>query len=70
MLQQFINHILIWKGKSSYGQESWGRDSGARDLSPELHRNLTSSGTDSQFTENEIGTGTSSMLDLASKVKY
>lgn len=35
----------------SNGQESWGRDSGARDLSPD-HR-PHSSGTGSQMTENE-----------------
>lgn len=56
-------------GKSStYGQESWGRDSGARDLSPEPHRVGTScGGTDVQLTDNETGT-TSSMIHLANKV--
>lgn len=42
-------------GHSNNGQESWGRDSGARDLSPDLHR-PNSSGT-SQMTENEAAAG-------------
>lgn len=56
-------------GKSStYGQESWGRDSGARDLSPEPHRvGASCGGTDGQLTNNETGT-TSSMIHLANKV--
>lgn len=57
---------------STYGQESWGRDSGARDLSPEpsTHRiPATSSGGDSQLTDNETGGGTTaSMIHLANKV--
>lgn len=55
---------------STYGQESWGRDSGARDLSPEPHRVPASSGTDSQLTDNETGGvgGGSSMIQLANKV--
>lgn len=47
------------------GQESWGKDSGARDLSPD-HKIPASSGTDSQITENDMPT--SSMLSLARKV--
>lgn len=49
-------------GKTSYGQESWGRDSGARDLSPEPAR------MHEALMENESSGGTSVMLQLASKV--
>lgn len=51
-------------GKSStYGQESWGRDSGARDLSPEPHR----VSADCQLV-GDSDTGTTSMIHLANKV--
>lgn len=67
---------------SSYGKESWGRDSGARDLSPEpnsMHRMHETLATESQPTmDTEMGGivgsggggggGTSAMLHLASKV--
>lgn len=53
--------------KNSYGQESWGRDSGARDLSPEPHRMHENLNADDQLMDNEPG-GTSAMLQLASKV--
>lgn len=48
------NNSPTLAGHSNNGQESWGRDSGARDLSPDLHR-PHSSGTGSQMTENEAG---------------
>lgn len=49
---------------STYGQESWGRDSGARDLSPEPHpRDMC----DNQHTDSE--SGTNSMIHLANKVR-
>lgn len=55
-------------GKSvSNGQESWGRDSGARDLSPEVLRAPTSSEAGSQITENEVAN--CSIVDLANKVR-
>ncbi|XP_055677436.1 colorectal mutant cancer protein isoform X2 [Lutzomyia longipalpis] len=54
------------KGKSvSNGQESWGRDSGARDLSPEVLRAPTSSEAGSQITESEVAN--CSIVDLANK---
>uniref|UniRef100_A0A1B0CHC1 Uncharacterized protein n=1 Tax=Lutzomyia longipalpis TaxID=7200 RepID=A0A1B0CHC1_LUTLO len=50
------------KGKSvSNGQESWGRDSGARDLSPEVLRAPTSSEAGSQITEK--------VMEMAEKLK-
>lgn len=56
------------KGGNSYSKESWGRDSGARDLSPEpnSHR-LHELNVESQLMDTEAG-GTSAMLHLASKV--
>lgn len=53
--------------KNSFGQESWGRDSGARDLSPEPHRGLDSLGAVQQLMEANTG-GSPSMIHLASKV--
>lgn len=72
--EQHLDEGDVKNKSSTYGQESWGRDSGARDLSPEpsSHRMPTSSGTDSQLTDNE-GTGggnTSSMIHLANKVRH
>lgn len=53
-------------------QQSWGRDSGARDLSPEPHRMHESLNADvvAQLMDCETGDdgGTSAMLNLASKV--
>lgn len=62
------NNNYTKSGDCTYGQESWGRDSGARDLSPEPHRiPASNSGTDCQMAENE--SGTTSMIHLATKVK-
>ncbi|XP_055716363.1 colorectal mutant cancer protein isoform X1 [Phlebotomus papatasi] len=59
-------HSVKGVGKSvSNGQESWGRDSGARDLSPEVLRAPTSSEAGSQITENEVAN--CSIVDLANK---
>lgn len=54
--------------KNSYGQESWGRDSGARDLSPEPNRMLDDLMAEAQFMDSESPGGTSAMIHLASKV--
>lgn len=55
--------------KNSFGQESWGRDSGARDLSPEPQRGgLESLGAAQQIVEADAS-GSSQMIHLASKVR-
>ena len=67
-----VNTTSSKNGKTStYGQESWGRDSGARDLSPEpqSHHHRVPASTDSQLTDTETGGGTSSMIHLANKVR-
>lgn len=58
------------KNSNSYGKESWGRDSGARDLSPEpnMHRMHETLSVETQPMDTETG-GTSAMLHLASKVR-
>lgn len=71
MADNFADCNLQQKGsKNSYGQESWGRDSGARDLSPEPQRMQENLNADAagQFLDCESGGGTSAMLNLASKV--
>lgn len=57
--------------KNSYDKESWGRDSGARDLSPEpnMHRMHDTLSTDSHNIDADTG-GSSAMLHLASKVRF
>lgn len=62
-----VQHLGGRGAKSStYGQESWGRDSGARDLSPEPnHRDMC--GVENQHADNE--SGTNSMIHLANKVR-
>lgn len=72
MADNFVDCNLQQKGnKNSYGQESWGRDSGARDLSPErLHDGLNADAA-AQLMVCEAGDGgTSAMLNLASKVSF
>lgn len=55
-------------GKNSYSKESWGRDSGARDLSPEpSSRPAYELSVTNQLVDSETG-GTTAMLQLASKV--
>lgn len=71
MADTFVDCNLQQKGsKNSYGQESWGRDSGARDLSPEPQRMHESLNADADhLLDCETGDGTTSaMLNLASKV--
>lgn len=73
--EQHLDEGDVKNKSSTYGQESWGRDSGARDLSPpepSSHRMPTSSGTDSQLTDNEGpgGGNTASMIHLANKVRH
>lgn len=72
MTDNFVDYNLQQKGsKNSYGQESWGRDSGARDLSPEPQRMREDLNADAagQLMDCEAGDGgTSAMLNLASKV--
>lgn len=73
MADTFVDCNLQQKGsKNSYGQESWGRDSGARDLSPEPQRMHESLNADADhLMDCETGDGTTSaMLNLASKVSF
>lgn len=68
-LGENFESVLNQKGnKNSYGQESWGRDSGARDLSPEPNRILDDLMAEAHFLDNESPGGTSAMIHLASKV--
>ncbi|GAB0094877.1 colorectal mutant cancer protein [Sergentomyia squamirostris] len=65
-IDKHAKHSVKGVGKSvSNGQESWGRDSGARDLSPEVLRAPTSSEAGSQITESEVAN--CSIVDLANK---
>lgn len=73
MADNFVDCNSQQKGsKNSYGQESWGRDSGARDLSPEpqqIHEHLNVDANQLMDRETSDG-GTSAMLNLASKVSF
>lgn len=66
--QLFLNcrNVLSFILGQKSGQESWGKDSGARDLSPESHKLHENCGNDSQITESEFPS--SSMMSLARKV--
>lgn len=68
-LDESYDHLVGQKSnKTPYGQESWGRDSGARDLSPEPNRILENLIAETQLLDNDSSGGTSAMIQLASKV--